>query len=181
MSDFDRMLDRQIEYQQEDEVQMDSEYFRSEVMRIAREMLDTTHGLTSAQKDRYAEYLISLAYTHDSPAPRSKMDKVSNLLNSIMDLIEAAGSRDELADATGTIYQWIREHRESTGQEQENQECPYVDCSCKDGWICDESIEQESQQGEDYPSGRSEVTIIQSSDKSLQLDRRIGTGREELG
>lgn len=44
--------------------QKDQDYFRTEVMRIAREMLGTTHGLTRNQKDRYAEYLISLAYTH---------------------------------------------------------------------------------------------------------------------
>ncbi len=63
MKDFDRMLDHQIEQQQESHKMTDHEYFRSEVMRIGREMLDTTHGLTRAQKDRYAEYLISLAYT----------------------------------------------------------------------------------------------------------------------
>ena len=45
------------------------------------------------------------------------MTKIDNLLNSILDLIEAAENREELADATGTIYKWIREHRESTGKE----------------------------------------------------------------
>ena len=63
MKGFDKMLDHEIERQQETREMTDQEYFRSEVMRIAREMLDTTHGLTRAQKDRYAEYLISLAYT----------------------------------------------------------------------------------------------------------------------
>jgi len=54
--------------------QNDQEYFRSEVMRIGREMLDTTHGLTRNQKDQYAEYLISLAYTDKPDAAEDRCD-----------------------------------------------------------------------------------------------------------
>ena len=61
------------------------------------------------------------------------MKKIDNLLDSILDIIEAAGNKVELVDATGTIYRWIREHRESTLQEQESQQ---GDCDfCKGSYV----------------------------------------------
>ena len=101
MSNFDKMLDRKIERQQNDSAQTDNAYFRSEVMRIAREMLDTTHGLTLTQKDRYAEYLISLAYTHDpSPSTQEQESQQGEVCSECEGFGEVGGYNSVLYECT---------------------------------------------------------------------------------
>lgn len=53
----------------------DIDYILNEVNRIADEMLDTTHGITYTQKERYALYLKSITERHINTTTEEARDE----------------------------------------------------------------------------------------------------------